>query len=370
LVTGKALELVLRERIFIPLGMNRSRGAIIDSDRPYYAQGYEAADPSAAYLRGAALAPAPWVDVTAGAGCVASTADDMLAFLGALARAAQGKGAVGLTPLDARRMTQHAVPTDVAGMAYGNGLMHVGDQGREYLHHTGGMLSFSSSFHFDVASGVGAFASATLNAFADYRPRLLTRYAVDAMGDAMLGRSVSAPPALDVGLPDAGSYVGRYTGPSGSLEIRLGSPLTIIAEGRSAPLLPVAADIFRSLHPLFRQYSIMFERSAGAVVLASWGPNSYVREGTAASVPPGDRELAKLAGRYINDNPWFGAMPVVERGARLWIGTETPMTKIGDNLWRVGREQWSPERASFADFIAGRPQTFVFSAVKFPRHEV
>jgi hypothetical protein len=77
-----------------------------------------------------------------------------------------------------------------------------------------------------------------------------------------------------------------------------------------------------------------------------------------------------LSGRYVNDDPWFGTAMVVERGGRLWIGTETPMTRIADNLWRVGSEAWSPERASFADFIDGRPQTFVFSGVPFLRHGV
>jgi hypothetical protein len=38
-------------------------------------------------------------------------------------------------------------------MSYGNGLMHVGNAGRSYLHHTGGMVSFSSSFHLDTGSG-------------------------------------------------------------------------------------------------------------------------------------------------------------------------------------------------------------------------
>ena len=46
------------------------------------------------------------------------------------------------------------------------------------------------------------------------------------------------------------------------------------------------------------------------------------------------------------------------------------MTKSGDNLWRVGRESWSPERASFADFIDGRPQTLMFSGTKFIRHDI
>jgi hypothetical protein len=46
------------------------------------------------------------------------------------------------------------------------------------------------------------------------------------------------------------------------------------------------------------------------------------------------------------------------------------MTRIGGNLWRVGKESWSPERASFADFLEGRPQTFIFSGVRFARHDI
>lgn len=369
-LTGQPLARVIRDRIFLPLGMNRSRGAILDSDRPLYAQGYEPADRAAAYTRGANLAPAPWVDMTAGAGCVASTADDMLAFVRSLTNAVQGRGGLGISPRQALLLTTHAVPSDVPDMSYGNGLMHVAGNGRRYLHHTGGMLSFSSSFHLDTASGVGAFASCTISAFADYRPRLLTRFAVDALTAASLGRPIPPAPSLDLGLPNAAAYIGRYSGPSGSIEIRTGSPLTIFAGGQSANLVPIAEDIFRSPHPLFRQYSLYFERSGGAVALASYGPNSYAREGLGASIPASDPVLARLAGRYINDNPWYGPMPVVERGGKLWIGTETPMTKVGDNLWRVGREQWSPERASFADFIGGHPQSFIFSAVKFPRHQV
>jgi hypothetical protein len=46
------------------------------------------------------------------------------------------------------------------------------------------------------------------------------------------------------------------------------------------------------------------------------------------------------------------------------------MTPIGPNLWRVGKESWSPERGAFADPIDGRPQTFVFSGVRYSRHQV
>jgi CubicO group peptidase (beta-lactamase class C family) len=369
-VAGKPLARLFHERIFAPLGMTRSKGAIVGADRSLYAQGYEAADQAAAYARGVPLAPAAWVDVTFGAGSVASTSADMIRFMRALADAAQGRAALGLTAERAKLFAAHAVPSDAPGMSYGNGLMHVGHAGRAYLHHTGGMVSFSSSFHVDVASGVGAFASSNLSAFAEYRPRQLTRFAVDALTNALAGRPLPSTPPLDVPLPNAASYVGGYVGPGGAFEVRAGGPLTIVTRQGEAPLQPWGGDIFRTLHPQFRQFSLMFERTRGAITGASWGPSSFARQGSGRVLPTANAQLAKLAGRYVNDDPWFGTAMVVERGGRLWIGTETPMTSIGQNLWRIGQDSWSPERASFADLIDGRPQTFFYSGVPFLRHDV
>jgi len=369
-IGGKPLSQLLAERIFAPLGMRRSHGAIIGAERTMYAQGYEAADPTGVFVWGLPLAPAAWVDVTFGAGSVASTAEDMTRYLRFLAGAAQGRGGLGLPPEQARSFMMHAVPSDTPGMSYGNGLMHVGNVGRSYLHHTGGMVSFSSSFHVDVASGVGAFASSTLSAFAEYRPRLLTRFAVDALTNAAAGRPLPAPPPLDPPLTNAAGYVGVYSGASGAIEVRPGGPLTLVANGQSAPLQPWGDDIFRTTHPAFRQFSLLFERTRGAITGAGWGPLRFARQGSAAQLAPSNPALARLAGRYVNDSPWVGTAIVVERGGKLWIGTETPMARLGDNLWRIGEESWSPERASFANFIDGRPQTFIFSGEKFLRHDI
>jgi len=368
---GKPLSRLLAERMFVPLGMRRSHGAIIGADRIMYAQGYEAADSTSPMARGVPLAPAAWVDVTFGAGSVGSTAEDMTRFLRVLANAVQGRGGLGLSPQQAQAFTAHAVPSDTPGMTYGNGLMHVSNGSRSYLHHTGGMVAFSSSFHVDTVSGVGAFASSTLSGFAEYRPRLLTRFAVDALTEALAGRPIPAPPPLNVALPNAAAFVGRYSGPGGAFEVRPGSPLTLVANGRSAPLQPWGGYIFRTTHPDFHQFSLMFEAprhtSSPGVY---WGALSYAREGSGIALLRSDPALARLAGRYVNDSPWIGTAMVVERGGKLWLGTETPMAKVGDNLWRIGEDSWSPERASFANFIDGRPQTFVFSGEKFLRHEI
>jgi CubicO group peptidase (beta-lactamase class C family) len=367
---NKPLARLLHERILAPLGMRRSRGAIVAADRRLYAQGYEAADNSIPYARGVPLAPAPWVDVTFGAGCVASTADDMTRFMRALVDAAQGRGGLGLNPAQAQAFTQHFVPSDTPGMSYGNGLMQVRNGPRTYLHHTGGMISFSSSFHADIASGVGAFASSTVSAFLEYRPRLLTRYAVDTLTDALAGRPILPPPSVETGLPNSASFIGRYSGPGGAFTVTAGAPLNIVSASGTAPLQPWAPDLFRTTHPDFRDFTLKFERSKGIITGASWGPNAFVREGSGAAVPKSDGALARLAGRYVDDNPWYGAMTIVERGGRLWLGTETPLVPIGDNLWRVGDEAWSPERAAFADVIDGRPQTLILSGEKFLRHDI
>ena len=255
--------------------MRRTRGAIIAADRLRYAQGYEAADPTIPFARGAPLAPAAWVDVTFGAGSVASTADDMNRFMRTLANAAQGRGGLGLSPAAGPGIHSHFVPSDTPGMSYGNGLMHVANGGRSYLHHTGGMVSFSSSFHLDVASGAGAFASATVGAFAEYRPRLLTRFAVDALTNALAGRPLPAPPSLDVPLPNPAAFVGRFSGPAGRFRGRPGNPLTLIANGQSAPLQPWGGN--SSARPIrdFTRFSLKFERTGAASPARSWGPASF-----------------------------------------------------------------------------------------------
>jgi len=367
---GKPLDQLLADRVFRPLGMKRSNGAIVGADRTLYAQGYEAADSTVPWARGAPLAPGAWVDVTFAAGSVASTADDMMPFLRTIANAAQGRGGLGLSPEQAKAFTTHAVPSDTAGMTYGNGLMHVTNAGRSYLHHTGGMVAFSSSFHVDTASGVGAFASSNVSGFLEYRPRLLTRFAVDALTDALAGKPLSAAPSLETKVTAPAAYVGRYSGPGGKFEVRPGAPLTIVADGVSAPLQPWGGELYRTTHPRFRQFTLMFARTKGFVSHASWGSFDYLKEGRVGTIAPSNPSLAKLAGRYVNDSPWVGTTVVVERGGKLWFGTDTPLTRLGDNLWRVGPESWSPERASFANFIDGRPQTLIYSGEKFLRHDI
>ena len=163
--------------------------------------------------------------------------------------------------------------------------MHLASGGRTYLHHTGGMVSFSSSFHLDVASGVGAFASATIGAFAGYRPRVLTMFAVDTLTNAASGRPLPAPPPLDIRLPTRPHTSGAIPGPK--------------ARSRSGPAIRSPSSRTGNPHrcnmgrrdlphhaPSFRAFSFLFERRGTAVVAANWGPSAYWKTGVRAEPLP------------------------------------------------------------------------------------
>jgi len=366
-VSGEPLAALFEKRIFAPLGMSRSRGAILAADGARYAQGYRAANPSVPFALGMPLVPAPWVDSTSGAMCVGSTAADMMRLLRSLSDATRGHGGLGLSPAAGAAFASHAVPSDSGGMSYGNGLMHFAYAGRSYLHHTGGMVSSSSSFHLEVGSGAAAFACASISAFAEYRPRLLTLFAAEALSAAMAGRPLPPPLAVGVSLANPASYVGTYAGSGRTFEVRPGAALQIHANGRSAPLEPWGGELFRTTHPDFDDFSLMFQRSGPAVTGASWGSDTFTRTGQTPAVAPSDPALRALVGTYVNDSPWWGTLRVAERGGRLWLGTETPMARIADDLWRVGAEDWSPERVRFADAKGGVPETLVYSGVRFRR---
>ena len=83
--------------------------------------------------------------------------------------------------------------------------------------------------------------------------------------DAAAGRPLPLPPTLETPLVNAAGYIGRYSGPAGSFEIRAGSPLTILADGQSAPLQSGEPDLFRTRHPALRAFTLKFEKTGSKI---------------------------------------------------------------------------------------------------------
>jgi CubicO group peptidase (beta-lactamase class C family) len=361
---------VLEARVLSPLGMTSTRGAILTADRRLYANGYAPFFADRGYPRAGPLGPAAWVDMTAGSGCVASTAGDMALYARWLAEAGQGRGAPLLSDASAARFCKPTIDAPgwaVKGARYANGLAVVPVGGRDLLHHTGGMLAFSSAIHVDPMAGVGAFASTNVG-LVPYRPREITAYACERLRAVVEGGPSPTATTIPPKGPDLSAYAGRYAALHGeTLEIRPnGGDLDAVRSGRVIRMTASEADAFIALDPAQADHALVFRRKDTAVTRAWWGETEFVKAGEAFS-PPSPVALQALVGHYENDDPWRGGFRVTAQGRNLFLEGTTPLVARPDGSWRVGQDAWSPERLRFDAMLHGRPQRANVSGVDYVR---
>ena len=170
----------------------------------------------------------------------------------------------------------------------------------------------------------------------------------------MAGRPLPAPPPLDTPLANAAAYRGTMR-PGGAFEIRPGNPLTIVANGRSAALQPWGGDAFRTTHPSFRAFSLMFEREGNAVIRARIGVQRAIAAGSGAQLPASDPALASLPAATSTTARGSACCEWLSAGGSLARNRNADdarsATTCGASASRAGR----PSAASFARLHRGRP---------------
>src|SRR5437899_1387163 len=287
---GRPLPQVIRSRVLQPLGMTASKPAILTEDRALYAHGYAAFYGDRRYPRAGPLGPAHWTDMTAGSGCVASTAGDMARYARYLIAAGQGKGAPLLSDAGAARFARATIDAPgwaVPGSKYANGLAVVDVGGRMLLHHTGGMLGFNSAIHVDPVAGVAAFASTNVGAV-PYRPRDITAYACARLRAAVEGapapRSAAAPPKP----PEIGDYLGYYEASSGGRLVvsDVQGRLSARIGDEAYPMEASEPDVFIAIAPRAMKHPLVFRRTGRALTRAWHGGVEFVRVEAGARVAP------------------------------------------------------------------------------------
>ncbi|HPV24763.1 MAG TPA: hypothetical protein PLJ65_11355, partial [Casimicrobium sp.] len=207
---------------------------------------------------------------------------------------------------------------------YGNGLARVRINERDYLHHTGGMVSFCSAMHVDVAADVAAFASTNVHYGLGYRPRGVTILACELMRMIQDGGPEPTPAPTRAVLPDIQPFVGVYTAASGeSFELRAnGDSIAMRYNGRDSETQPVAPIAFACNEPRFSQPGLIFDIEDDKVVRAWVNDEEFVRDVSKGYLPPAPPELRALAAsnavavstvrasaptvlRYINEMDWI-----------------------------------------------------------------
>jgi len=369
-VSGRPFADYLQGEILTPLGMAATRPAILTGERALYAASYSPFYGDRAFPRAGPLGPGPWTDMTEGSGCVASTAADMARYARYLIAAGKGHGAPLLSDAAASLFCQPTIEAPgwaVKGAKYANGLAVVPVGDRPLLHHTGGMLSFNSAIHVDPIAGVGAFASTNVGLIS-YRPRELTAYACARLRAVVEGAAAPKPVPVPAKAPDPVDVLGRYRGAKGEILMVTASArgLTATLDGKPVEMEIADEDAFVAIDPAATPFALVFRRSAKTVTRAWWGEVEYVREGQAFT-PQTSAAVRALTGHYGNDDPWRGAFHVLAQGETLYLDGTARLTPLPGGAYRIGDDDWSPERLWFEAVAGGRPQRIVISGVDYLR---
>jgi D-alanyl-D-alanine carboxypeptidase len=365
---GRELPEIFRERIFKPLGMSQSEPAIDFQMRARMPRSYQPFLGDRPYPRHAELCEAPSIITTSGAGCIASPARDMGAYVQMIANRGRGPQRNLISPESFDLFSKRHIPAEEFGpnASYGYGIAVDELDGNALLRHTGGMVSYMSALQVDITAGIGAFAS--VNAQQGYRPNAVVKYAIQLMRARAEERKYPAKPMPDseVDVSNSADYVGVFKGERGQLKVQSdGKTLLLAYDDKIIPLQKLAApDQFHASHPDLARFALIFGRKQpdGPVVEVSCGDAWFT---TAAYDGPRQfqvpAEWRSYVGHYRNEDPWIGSLRVFILKGRLMLDG-TPLELEGE-LFRLRDEPANTEWIRFGEIVNGKCMRLKYSGV-------
>jgi CubicO group peptidase (beta-lactamase class C family) len=360
-VAGEPHQTVADRLVRQKLGLGAVAGVISQARRAAFAVGYWPWNRVDGHiLPGGRLESATFDEEDNPAGSIGASAGEMAIYLQALMRFARGQGGPVLSDASARRFATPVIAAEEfgAGARYALGIAVQPVDGVDCLHHTGGMMSFASSFHADPVNGVACFAS--VNAMLDdelYRPRQVTRYAVQLMRAVRAGAPLpAAPDALSRWrVKDPAAWAGVFH--AGPRQIALGATsngLSLETDGRAAVALGHGEGRLITDHPALAGHGLEAVRESGHITGLWWGETLFSRD-PAAQPPTSPPALRALAGVYLNRDPWVGSAVILARGPQLVAEGAGPLADRG-GYWTLAEDPGGVERFRFEAPLNGRPQ--------------
>jgi CubicO group peptidase (beta-lactamase class C family) len=359
---GRPYADIVRDRVLEPAGMDATEAEIANRIRPRMAVGYWPSPDDRPVAWSEPQEPAPWLETNTGDGCLASPAGDLAAYLRVWLNEGRGDRGAVVSPESFALMTSSGLPEEDGGGRYGYGLRCWTDDGHPHVGHGGDMPGFASSMHADLESGFGVAVLINGMEWEDY-PIDVVRFGLRLLRALASGDPLpEAPPHPDQrAVRHAGELAGSFRDPETGSALELaaaGDALDAEVDGARARLLRAGEDRFLLPLPGFERFALHAVRRDGAVASMAHGPRRWVREGSTDDARPHDPALSAFEGHYRSSSPWLTNFRVVQRnGALVWIlpgGWEEPMTPLGDGLFRVGADDWSPERLRFDAVVDGR----------------
>ena len=396
--TGEPLGRLVADRLLGPMGMTGSAPAITFADRPRFATGYIAARQDRLWLPGDPLVPAPWFELAAADGNVAATGPD----LARLALLLLGHGRVGRNQVVAKSVVETMTtslapdagtgpglpavpPLEASGYGLGVGVDTIA--GNRCLTHGGGMVGYSTFLLADISAGLGVVVLTNADGGNSYA-ELIARAAHADLLARLVGDPVPALPPADpvVRLGETVSAsplpLGRFVAPDAP-----GGPARIeILDGpdgvamvshreREGRLFRLLTGSYATDHPDLRSFAMTPAVRAGQPAWI-WGPAAYRADDDDGASQDRGEAVGRLAagwqvpegwnalvGHYRCYSPWYPEFRVFVREGALWLaapggveapGAEEPLVEVAPGVFRIGAEDWLPERLTAGPVVDGR----------------
>jgi CubicO group peptidase (beta-lactamase class C family) len=381
-VTGRRIHDLLHERIFEPLGMGATVGAITDDVRTDLATGYEPMFTDRPPQLRHPLMPATFTVSNTADGSIVSNVIDMAAYARLLLN--RGNGPAGRVLSEAmfeRLIEKVAEQLDDPGVFYGYGLNNGEDWRGQRIGHGGGMVGYTAALAVEPGSGIGVVVLQN----GQGSKGGVVDFALDCVRAHTRGEPppTSWEPPAPTAVANADMYAGLFRTEDGS-DLRVdidGGGLRITVGDAQATLerdpLSDPGDLFAVVHPELERFQLRFGRDGDGRVVEAFHGNSWYRGERYAGPEPAPAPEAWLAypGLYRNDDPWLPALQVTLRKGRLAVsfpvelgdGAEEGELEPLDGGWFAAGETWEPRRIRFDRMVDGRAVVAEFNGGRWFR---
>jgi CubicO group peptidase (beta-lactamase class C family) len=367
---------IVRRRVLDPIGMASASAIIDDAERDRMVVSYVPWPYDGSFVE------APWFEYSAGDGSIVANVADMSAYVRFLLNRGVGdKGRV----LSASAFT---TLTTAVLEDYAYGLWVRKEDGHTVISHPGSIGGFHAAIEAHMEDGFGLVFLCNASIDQD-----LEKWIVSTVTAAFEGTPLPAPPvaSAEPTQPDPSEYAGQFHLAGSNASPESGTTLSfVVAQNRlflknshgNIPLERMGTDLFRETGDADGFLPFVFGRSGkdgkGKVTSVSQGAQWYAADGFPDPIQPASpKDYASYVGHFVNNGPEGPVARVFVRNGRLMMllsededAAPEPLSPLGPGLFRIGKAEYSPERARFDTVVDGEALRLFVSGVPLYRKDI
>jgi hypothetical protein len=367
---------IVRRRVLDPIGMASTSAIIDDAERERMVVSYVRWPYDGSFVE------APWFEYSAGDGSIVANVADMSAYVRFLLnRGAGDKGRV-------LSESTFATLTTPVLEDYAYGLWVRKENGRTVISHPGSIGGFHAAIEAHMEDGFGLVFLCNASIDQD-----LEKWIVSTVTAAFEGSALPLPPVASAKpvQPDPSEYAGQFRLAGSDAPDVGGATLTfVVGQDRlfleskhgNIPLERMGTDLFRAAGEADGFLPYVFGRSGkdgkGKVTSVSRGAQWYAAQGFPDPIQPAvPKEYATYVGHFVNNGPEGPVARVFVRNGRLMMllsededAAPEQLAPLGPLLFRIGKAEYSPERARFDTVIDGEALRLFVSGVPLYRKDI